>query len=380
MRTDRSWMHLPRRLPEYENGVIEFLNASFSKVVVGGQIRCPCKRCKNRYWLRRDEVFDHLKAFGFVENYDEWIFHGEEPLQTQPFIEKLDEGVSFMDNTDELLNDTFRNGFEGSTGVEDGLNDEAIKFYKLVEDGKQELYPGCKRFSKLSFLIRLLLFKTLHGISNVAFNDLLELLKEMVPEAKIPLNYTESRNIVKDLGLHYIKIYACPNDCMLFWKENEQADECLECHTSKWKPCEENQSQKKTRKIPAKVLWYFPLKPRLQRVYMCSKTAEFMTWHADERPKDGYLRHPADGLAWQKFDSLYPSFASEPRNVRLGLASDGFNPFRTMSVAHSTWPVVLINYNLPPWMFMKPEYFMLSLLIPGPEGPVITSTYTATPG
>ncbi|XP_074290910.1 uncharacterized protein LOC141617636 [Silene latifolia] len=94
-----------------------------------------------------------------------------------------------------------------------------------------------------------------------------------------------------------------------------------------------------------------------------------MTWHADERPKDGYLRHPADGLAWQKFDSLYPSFASEPRNVRLGLASDGFNPFRTMSVAHSTWPVVLINYNLPPWMFMKPEYFMLSLLIPGPEGP-----------
>ncbi|XP_074315263.1 uncharacterized protein LOC141651448 [Silene latifolia] len=291
-----------------KNGVIEFLNASFSKVVVGGQIRCPCKRCKNRYWLQRDEVFDHLKALGFVENYDEWIFHGEEPLQTQPFIEKLYEGVSFMDNTNELLNDTFRNGFEGSTGVEDGLNDEARKFYKLVEDGKQELYPGCKRFSKLSFLIRLLLFKTLHEISNVAFNDLLELLKEMVPEAKIPLNYTESRNIVKDLGLHYIKIYACPNDCMLFWKENEQPDECLECHTSKWKPCEENQSQKKTRKIPANVLWYFPLKPRLQRLYMCSKTAEFMTWHADEHPKDGYLRHPADGLAWQKFDSLYPHF------------------------------------------------------------------------
>ncbi|XP_021721360.1 uncharacterized protein LOC110688918 [Chenopodium quinoa] len=40
-----------------------------------------------------------------------------------------------------------------------------------------------------------------------------------------------------------------------------------------------------------------------------------------------------------------------------------------MSLSHSTWPVVLINYNLPPWLSMKPEYFMLSLLIPGPKSP-----------
>lgn len=40
-----------------------------------------------------------------------------------------------------------------------------------------------------------------------------------------------------------------------------------------------------------------------------------------------------------------------------------------MSVPHSTWPVVLIPYNLPPWMCMKQSYFMLSLLIPGPSIP-----------
>ena len=55
--------------------------------------------------------------------------------------------------------------------------------------------------------------------------------------------------------------------------------------------------------------------------------------------------------------------------MRLGLASDGFNPFRTLSSTHSTWPVVLMVYNLPPWMSMKPDYFMLSLLIPGPQSP-----------
>jgi hypothetical protein len=62
-------------------------------------------------------------------------------------------------------------------------------------------------------------------------------------------------------------------------------------------------------------------------------------------------------------------FASDSRNVRLGLSSDGFNPFRTMSISHSTWPVLTVAYNLPPWLCMKPEFTMLSLLIPGPQSP-----------
>ncbi|XP_074284145.1 uncharacterized protein LOC141608700 [Silene latifolia] len=163
---------------------------------------------------------------------------------------------------------------------------------------------------------------TLHGISNVAFNDLLQLLRDMVPEAKIRKLH-QAKKIVRDLGLDYKKICACPNDCMLYWKEFENAEECYKCHASKWNKCEANSSNKtsktlNSRRIPAKVLWHFPLEPRLQRVYMNSETAEAMTRHADKRPKDGYLRHPADGLAWKDFDSLFPLFANEPRNVRLG--------------------------------------------------------------
>ncbi|GKB04490.1 RNA-directed DNA polymerase [Tanacetum coccineum] len=50
--------------------------------------------------------------------------------------------------------------------------------------------------------------------------------------------------------------------------------------------------------------------------------------NSQQRNPDGKLRHPADGLAWKAFDARYPKFASDPRSVRLGLASDGFNPFR----------------------------------------------------
>lgn len=47
------------------------------------------------------------------------------------------------------------------------------------------------------------------------------------------------------------------------------------------------------------------------------------------------MSHPADGEAWQDFDREYPSFAKDARNLRLGLATDGFNPFqkRTQNIA-----------------------------------------------
>jgi len=59
----------------------------------------------------------------------------------------------------------------------------------------------------------------------------------------------------------------------------------------------------------------------------------------------------------------------DPRNIRLGLASDGFNPFRVMSSIHSTWPVLLIPYNLPPWVCMKQPSIILSMIIPGEKAP-----------
>ena len=80
---------------------------------------------------------------------------------------------------------------------------------------------------------------------------------------------------------------------------------------------------------------------------MTSQIATEMRWHKDRKIEDGQLRHPADSITWKTLDSKYPSFAADPRNVRLGLASDGFNPFGIMSSSNSIWPIVLVPYNLP---------------------------------
>ena len=37
---------------------------------------------------------------------------------------------------------------------------------------------------------------------------------------------------------------------------------------------------------------------------------------------DNELSHPADGKAWKYFDSKQKTFAADPRNIRLGLATD----------------------------------------------------------
>ena len=66
-------------------------------------------------------------------------------------------------------------------------------------------------------------------------------------------------------------------------------------------------------------------------------------------------------------DARWPDFAKEPRNIRLALALDGINPFSNQSLSHSTWPVVLLNYNLSPWLVTKRFFVMLTLIIPGKD-------------
>ncbi|CAM8960780.1 unnamed protein product [Rhodiola kirilowii] len=94
-----------------------------------------------------------------------------------------------------------------------------------------------------------------------------------------------------------------------------------------------------------------------------------MHWHAEKRVVDKKMRHPTDSLQWGKVDNTLPAFGAESRNLRLGLSTDRVNPHGNLSSQHSTWPVILGIYNLPPKLTMKLRYMMLSLLISGPRQP-----------
>ncbi|XP_028965019.1 uncharacterized protein [Malus domestica] len=249
-------------------------------------------------------------------------------------------------------------------GGDDGrptMDSEEFKNYeKLLKNAKQELYPGCENFSALSAIVELMHGKIKFRLSNKCFDYFLGVIKRMLPKENcLPEDQKNAQKVLKGLGLGYEKIHACVNNCILFYKENKQLDKCPICNEPRFKMT----SQNRKTKIPQKVMRYLPLKPRLQRLYMSMHTATDMRWHKEGWVNDDIMRHPADGEACKEFDRMYPDFAADLRNVRLGLATDGFNPFGVLNQNHSTWPVVLFPYNLPPWKYMKKEYMMLTLLI-----------------
>ncbi|KAK1665949.1 hypothetical protein QYE76_054108 [Lolium multiflorum] len=91
------------------------------------------------------------------------------------------------------------------------------------------------------------------------------------------------------------------------------------------------------------------------RYFVDPKESKLMQWHAErEKPADDpekgkILTHPADASQWNALDIEFADeFGSEPRNIRLGMSTDGLNPFGNQSSTHSTWPVFVWPYNLPP--------------------------------
>ena len=100
------------------------------------------------------------------------------------------------------------------------------------------------------------------------------------------------------------------------------------------------------------------------------QTSRDTKWHKEVlKPDKDLLRHPTDGEAWKSFDTAYLEFASDPRNLRLGLAIDGFNPFGNMSNSYSMWPVLVMPYNLPPMGCTDQSNCLMALLILGPKSP-----------
>lgn len=90
----------------------------------------------------------------------------------------------------------------------------------------------------LKALIHYTLFhlKCMKKWSDKSVSCLLKFLKEVLPvREKLPSSYYKAKRLVRDLGLDYHKIHACPNDCKLYWKEYEHDIKCHVCGSPRYK-------------------------------------------------------------------------------------------------------------------------------------------------
>ncbi|CAM8986890.1 unnamed protein product [Rhodiola kirilowii] len=239
----------------------------------------------------------------------------------------------------------------------------------LRNDSELPLYEGCSKYTRQSATLKIFNLKAKNGWSDVSFTELLTLVKDMLPEDNtLPNRCYEAKKVMCPMDIDYEKIHACPNDCILYQNSYKDMVECPVCKSPCYKLNKEPKNGSKG--TPSKVLWYLPPIPRFQRLFASSEDYDNMRWHAEKRVIDTKMRHPADSLQWAKIDNTFPTFGAECRNLRLGLSTDGVNPHGNLSTQHSTWPVILVIYNLPPRLTMKRKYMMISLLISGPRHPV----------
>ncbi|XP_019150567.1 PREDICTED: uncharacterized protein LOC109147363 [Ipomoea nil] len=333
---DHSWMYGKCNTHEYMLGVENFIKYAEENKSKNGEefLVCPCYDCKNlRKFRSSEQVRNHLICRGFKEDYNRWIRHGESVIPSNR-----------IDNDQENDDDNDEKNVDNEENEENDRIDELMRdiqgddsemppiFESFSIDSEKSLYPGCSKFTKLFAVLKLYNLKAMNRWSDKNFTQLLDLLKDMFPN------------------------------------DNELPISTYECGASRYKRknvayrCEDNKSP------PAKVLWYLPVIPRFKRLFANKNDAKNLQWHAKGRKEDGKLRHPADSPQWRYINRMFPEFGNENRNLRLGLCTDGMNPHGNMSSQHSTWPVLLVAYNLPR-LCMKHNYIMLSLLISGPKQP-----------
>ncbi|KAM6567351.1 hypothetical protein CsatA_026479 [Cannabis sativa] len=356
---DKSWMREERDTLRFQVGFDAFLEFALKNSTNHVRIHCPCVDCCNVSKGNITMIKDHVYLRGFNRSYTNWYYHGEH-LPNDPYplgkrgVDDI-EGNDLDDYPLDLLNEA----------QEEFLNDPE-KFDNFLSDADKPLFDGCKKL-RLPTMVKFYNIKAENGVSDKCFTQFLAAFKDILPFANcFPESTYEVKKTLNSIGLKYEKIHACPNDCIIYRKEYADMNYCPTCGLSRHKV---NKSKENRKLIPQKVMWYMPLIPRLKRLYRSAEHSENLIWHETKRVKDGKLRHPADSQAWKKVNYINPEFKSEPRHIRLGLSADGVNPHRSLSSRHSSWPVFLVMYNLPPWLVMKRKFNMLSLMISGPQQP-----------
>ncbi|KAK1653093.1 hypothetical protein QYE76_070898 [Lolium multiflorum] len=271
-----------------------------------------------------------------MPSYNVWTKHGEEGVMMEDGDEEEDNDDQyrsmFSECDDTAMEDNEEEGGEEQASddpVDDdlrraisdarrdcGTDKERLQFDKMLEDHHKLLYPGCEDGQrKLGSILELLKWKAEAGVTDSGFEKLLIILKKLLPRNnELPVSTYEAKKLVCPLGLDVQKIHACINDCILYRGEKyENLNKCPICGALRYKIRRDDpgdvEGEPPRKRVPAKVMWYAPIIPRLKRLFRNKEHAKLLRWHMEERKKDAMLRHPADGRQWRNIGREFPDFA-----------------------------------------------------------------------
>jgi ferredoxin-thioredoxin reductase catalytic subunit len=156
---DRSWIYRDSpqglQMMNYCNGVQGFINFAISilRNFSRGDIRCPCRKCKNKKYLHLDIVMMHLLHKGFMEDYLCWYAYGELFVRNESMVERMVGSTFSASNVHGVVNDN-NNSYmnivmdamrmnQGNASqcpiVEEEPNADATMFFDLLRDSDEPL-------------------------------------------------------------------------------------------------------------------------------------------------------------------------------------------------------------------------------------------------
>jgi hypothetical protein len=103
------------------------------------------------------------------------------------------------------------------------------------------------------------------------FGKLLTMMNKMLPrDNELPTITYEAKKVVCPLGLEVHKIHVCLNECILYrGEEYENLNTCPICSALRYKIRRDDhgdvEGERPRKRVPAKVMWYAPIIPRLKR-------------------------------------------------------------------------------------------------------------------
>ena len=164
---------------------------------------------------------------------------------------------------------------------------------------------------------------------------------------------------------------CCTKSCVAFTGPHTKLEACPRCR----KPRYRRNGQ------PMKTYRYIPLIPQLVTFFLNRELNERMRYRSEghSRAKAGKNECMTDvfdgshylGLLQKEVTinghGLGHTYFSDPRDIALGLATDGVNPWRRRK--STFWPILLYNFNLPPEERSHDNNAICIGEVPGPEKP-----------
>ena len=128
--------------------------------------------------------------------------------------------------------------------------------------------------------------------------------------------------------------------------------------------------------IPSKSFTYFPIGPRIVRMFESPVYSELIQTHASSlQDEPEIVCDIQQSTMWKEAYGSDGIFKGDGRGIALALCADGVNPFHINRVQYSMCPLVMSLLNLPRHLRYQFSNLLLVGIIPGPKEPQNMNIY-----